>query len=201
MKMVGLRSNRLALTWLITFIMVGCLDTEPVVKIGLVGPFEGRYREVGYDVIYSARLAVREINAAGGIGGYRVALVALDDSGDSDLAMSVASSMVIDLEVVAGVGPWLEATTAAAAPIYAGAGLPFINTNEARYAQVSPTELPHDFLMAYQEVTPFDEEAGPFAGPAYDAFQLIWHALADAAKDGHRLNREDMAGALSRVSG
>ncbi len=58
---------------------IGCMGVDPVIKIGLVGPFVGKNRDVGYDVIYSARLAVREINKKGGIDNYRVALVALDD--------------------------------------------------------------------------------------------------------------------------
>ena len=46
---------------LILVLLTGCLQTPPhVVKIGLVAPFEGRYREIGYDVIPAARLAVRE---------------------------------------------------------------------------------------------------------------------------------------------
>lgn len=38
----------------------GCASVDPVVKIGLVAPFEGRHRAIGYDAIYSARLAVRD---------------------------------------------------------------------------------------------------------------------------------------------
>ncbi|MCA9936880.1 MAG: ABC transporter substrate-binding protein, partial [Anaerolineales bacterium] len=68
--------------FIILLILSGCASVDPVVKVGLVGPFEGANRAIGYDVIYSARLAVREINAAGGVGGYRLSLVALDDSGD-----------------------------------------------------------------------------------------------------------------------
>ena len=77
---------RLSIFLVSVFLLSGCASVQPVVKVGLVGPFEGANRAVGYDVIYSARLAVREINEAGGIGGYRVALVALDDSGDPQLA-------------------------------------------------------------------------------------------------------------------
>ena len=62
----------------LALLAAGCASVDPVVKIGLVAPFEGRQRAVGYDAIYSARLAVREINAAGGVGGHRVVLVALD---------------------------------------------------------------------------------------------------------------------------
>ncbi len=50
------------------------------VKIGLVAPFEGSYRSIGYDAVYAARLVVREINATGGIDGVRLELVAYDIS-------------------------------------------------------------------------------------------------------------------------
>jgi len=51
----------------------------PTVKLGMVAPFEGLYRAVGYDALYAVKLAVREANAAGGVGGYRLEMVALDD--------------------------------------------------------------------------------------------------------------------------
>ena len=70
---------RVPLLFALLMILSGCASVKPVVKIGLVAPFEGRARAVGYDAIYAARLAVREANAAGGIGGYRLAVVALDD--------------------------------------------------------------------------------------------------------------------------
>ncbi len=52
-------------------LLTGCQfpgTVRPTVKIGLVAPFEGRYRYVGYDVIYAVRLALHEANAAGGVG-------------------------------------------------------------------------------------------------------------------------------------
>jgi ABC-type branched-subunit amino acid transport system substrate-binding protein len=97
----------------------------------LVAPFEGRYREVGYEVIYAARLAAREINQAGGIAGYSVELLALDDSGDPDLAAEQARKLAADPQVVGVVGHWLEATTQSAAPDYARAGLPLLATSAA----------------------------------------------------------------------
>jgi ABC-type branched-subunit amino acid transport system substrate-binding protein len=171
--------------------VAGCASVDPVVKIGLVGPFEGRYRAIGYDAIYSARLAVREINAAGGVGGYRVALVALDDRGDPELAAQAAASLALDPAVVAVVGHYLPETTAAALPVYEREGLPLIVTGAPPFAQSDPERLPAEFLEAYAGVTPFDETAGPFAGPTYDAFRLLWQALAKA---------EESAGAITRSS-
>jgi hypothetical protein len=167
--------------------LCGCGSVEPVVKIGLVAPFEGRYRPVGYDVIYSGRLAVRQINQAGGVGNYRVALVALDDSGDTELAAEVAASLAIDPDVVAVIGHWRPETTTAANPIYAQADLPYISTTGLE--TVNPAALTADFRLAYEAVTPFDETPGEYAGPAYHAFQTVLAALTAAEAEYGRIDR------------
>jgi ABC-type branched-subunit amino acid transport system substrate-binding protein len=100
---------------------------RPAVKIGLVGPFEGRYRDTGYEVIYAVRLAVREANQRG-LGGYGLELLSLDDSGEADMALTQAKKMATDPQVVGVVGHWLDETTLAAAPAYAEAGLPLLAT-------------------------------------------------------------------------
>ncbi len=101
-------------------------STAPVVKFGLVAPFEGRYRPVGYDAIYAARLAVRERNAAGGVGGYRVELVAYDDGGDAPSAIERARQLALDPQVVAVIGHYRIETTRAAWDVYALAALPLV---------------------------------------------------------------------------
>ena len=180
----------------IIFLLSGCASVAPVVKIGLVAPFEGQQRAVGYDVIYSARLAVRQINAAGGIGGYRVALVALDDGGDPEMAREAAQSLALDTAVIAVIGHWQADTTQAAAPIYAAAGLPFLPAGEAPIGPYDPALLPADFRQAYAAVTPFDETAGPYAGSAYDAFQLLWPALELAVANDGEITRQTVADTL-----
>jgi ABC-type branched-subunit amino acid transport system substrate-binding protein len=100
--------------------------TRPVVKIGLVAPFEGQYRYVGYDAIYAARLALREANAAGGVGGYSVELVAYDDRGDVEGARTAARNLAQDPDVVAVIGHFRDPTTEAARALYDQAGLPLL---------------------------------------------------------------------------
>jgi ABC-type branched-subunit amino acid transport system substrate-binding protein len=114
---------------LVGWALTACVPvSRPLVKIGLVAPFEGRYRDVGYEVIYAVRLAVREQNAAGGVGGYSVALQAFDDGGDPAQAIEQARKLAADPDVVGGLGHWLGTTTAAAAPAYAEAGIPMLAT-------------------------------------------------------------------------
>jgi ABC-type branched-subunit amino acid transport system substrate-binding protein len=154
----------------------GCQRTPRVVKIGLVGPFEGRHRDIGYDVIYSARLAVREENGVLDEEGYRVSLVALDDFGDPDTAKEIARSLIIDPAVIAVVGHWLTDTTAVAAPLYEEAGLPFIEAGA----------LPFDML--------------PYAGAGYDSIRLILAAIAAANVKGVSLDRTTIANILPDVN-
>lgn len=188
---------RLAGLALAILLVAGCASVDPVVKIGLVGPFEGRYRDTGYDAIYSARLAVREINAAGGVSGYRVALVALDDRGDPELAAQAAASLALDPAVMAVAGHYLPDTTAAAQPIYTEKGLPLIVTGAPPFGPSDPEALPAAFRNAYAAVTPFDELAGPYAGPTYDAFGLLWQALAKAEESEAGITRSSVQEALT----
>ena len=167
----------------------------PAVKIGLVAPFEGRARSVGYDAIYAARLAVREINEDGGAGGRAVALVAVDDSADVDLARQAAASLVVDPAVVAVVGHWQEETTAAAQTLYDENDLALIVAGRAPFDTVDAGLLPPDFVEKYAAVTPFDEVAGAYAGPTYDAFYLLFEALELAESSG-QISRESVAVAL-----
>lgn len=95
-------------------------------KIGLVAPFEGAYRSLGYDVIWAARLAVREANTTDAIPGYGVELVALDDMGEAARAQEQADKLIVDPDVVVVIGHWRSQTTAAVAPTYGSANLPVI---------------------------------------------------------------------------
>jgi len=177
----------------------GCTSVAPVVKIGLVGPFEGRNREIGYDVIYSARLAVREINEAGGIGDYRVALVAFDDFGDPEMASQTAAALAADPAVVAVVGHWLPETTEATRHIYQREDLAIVPAGSEPFGIFDPSQLPPDFHKAFEEVTPFDEVPGDYAASAYDAINLVLKAMEDAVEAEGVLDRESVEDALSNL--
>jgi ABC-type branched-subunit amino acid transport system substrate-binding protein len=114
---------------LVSFGLFSCRLPESeisIVKIGLVAPFEGSYRDIGYDAIYAARLAVREINESRGMEPWRLELIAYDDRGSAEMAAQAARNLVTDPSVIAVIGHYRPETTDAAAPIYAVAGLPFI---------------------------------------------------------------------------
>lgn len=178
----------------IVLLLTSCQGTQPVVRIGLVAPFEGRHRRVGYDLIYAARLAIRECNAAGCIGGYRVELVALDDGGSPEMAVRAAQTLAIDPLVVAVVGHWREGTTSAAAPIYAGASLSLKSMDESDRWE---GEMTAGFRSRYQAVAPFDEEPGPYALPAFEACNRLIEAIGLAVSQGDEPTRETVGVLLS----
>jgi ABC-type branched-subunit amino acid transport system substrate-binding protein len=183
---------------LLLLLATSCRSVPPAVKIGLAAPFEGRWRDVGYDAIYAARLAVREANESGGITGYRVELVALDDGGDARLAAEAAATLAADPEVLVVLGHWLPETTIAAAAVYAGHELPLLALGNAPLVEVEPSLLPETFLRRYEAITPFDEVAGSRAGATYDAVLLALHALAVANTNGP-VTRQSVATALQSL--
>lgn len=193
-RLQGVASCLLLTAYCLLFV-VSCTGVDPVVKVGLVAPFEGEHRAMGYDVIYSARLAVREINEAGGINGVRVALVALDDGGDVEMARETAVSLVIDPAVVAVVGHFRPQTTAVAAEVYADE-MPLIAAAQPPFRTVALADLPAAFRERYDAVSPFDELPGPFAAATYDAFNLLWLAMARAQADDGEITRDSVARAL-----
>jgi branched-chain amino acid transport system substrate-binding protein len=97
--------------------------TRPLVKIGLAAPFEGLGRPLGYEALQGVKAALAERNAAGGVGGALVELVALDDSGEADEARLQASEFAADPAVMGVVTGWSEETARAALPVYRQKGL------------------------------------------------------------------------------
>lgn len=101
----------------------GCsLGAPPVVKIGLIAPFEGPSRPLGYEVLHAVQLRLQEWNESGATP--RVELVALNDDGDPDLAALLPAQLAADAGVIIVLGPPQSHTAAAAAPILATHHIP-----------------------------------------------------------------------------
>lgn len=109
-------------------------DAAPVVKIGVIAPFEGVGRPLGYAVLPAVKQAVAEANARGDFGRYRVAVAAFNDDLYGPTAAAQAQALARDPAVAAVLGPWSAGPAAAAAPVLAEAGLPYL----ARPDQVAP---------------------------------------------------------------
>jgi hypothetical protein len=107
-----------------------------VVKTGLVAPFEGD-RIVRR--LYAARLAVEAMPPAASAS--KLALVALDDRGDADLATQTAAALVVDIDVVAVVGH-ICGNDRRGAEVYANGSYPSCPPPRPPSAAADPTALP-----------------------------------------------------------
>jgi branched-chain amino acid transport system substrate-binding protein len=87
------------------------------VTFALAGPLQQDY---GIATKQGADLAVKEINAAGGIDGRTLVLLPKDDGADAHTAITIAAELVRDPKVVALAGPVNSGTTIASAAIYNG---------------------------------------------------------------------------------
>jgi branched-chain amino acid transport system substrate-binding protein len=145
-------------------LLAGCAgggDDRPIV-IGLAGPFS---QPRGEAMQRAAELAVREINARGGVRpggrgtGRELALRILDDSGRADAAIRVATELAGDPSVVAVIGHLTSGTSLAAARIYGegrrpvamispSASSPELSGVSPYVFRICPTDLSHGAQLA-----------------------------------------------------
>jgi hypothetical protein len=118
----NVRVSCVALGKLIVVVLIllpACASIRPVVKIGLLAPFEGLYRRTGYTALEALRAAIAEQAPAA----VDVLPLALDDANDPTRARRAAQKLRSDAGVRAVVGPLSLATQASVAPMLRNSGL------------------------------------------------------------------------------
>ncbi|MDM8518971.1 branched-chain amino acid ABC transporter substrate-binding protein [Anaerolineales bacterium HSG6] len=98
--------------------MSSCQTVPPTVKIGLIAPFEGTNRALGYEALFATKLAIQEQNTLGGINGYKIELIALNDFNEPEKAVQQAKALLADPDVLGVVGHFSTDSTISALPIY-----------------------------------------------------------------------------------
>ncbi|MCU0950083.1 MAG: branched-chain amino acid ABC transporter substrate-binding protein, partial [Burkholderiaceae bacterium] len=97
-----------------------------VIKIGHVAPLTGGIAHLGKDNENGARMAIEEINAAGGIKvgdkTYKLDIVAEDDKADPKEG-TIAAQKIVDSGAIAVVGHLNSGTSIPASKIYSDAGM------------------------------------------------------------------------------
>jgi ABC-type branched-subunit amino acid transport system substrate-binding protein len=176
----------------------GCVgSTPPVVKLGLIAPFEELHRDDGYAVLHAVRLAVRERNAAGGVAGRQVALAALNDNARPEDARQQAANLGVDRDVLAVIGPLHGDTVAAAGPALAAQGLPWITL-----ASLAPGQQPGGFAVeAALSDLAMEAEALLAAGGVNDFVTLTTGEAALTGQPGGVIWLGDAAGGAALARG
>lgn len=93
------------------------------VKIGVAGPMTGANASFGQQYMKGAQAAADAINAAGGVNGEKIVLVAGDDACEPKQAVAVANRLVDQDKVVGVVGHFCSSNTIPASEVYDEAGV------------------------------------------------------------------------------
>ncbi len=115
-----------------SLLLVGCptpgkdVSATDTIKIGFIAPLTGGDASLGQGGLNSAKLAIEQINAAGGVNGKQLELLVKDDAGE--IASGVAAAQELKGKgVVAVIGPFYSGIAKAAVEqVFKAAGIPAI---------------------------------------------------------------------------
>lgn len=173
------------------------------VKVGLVAPFSGRDYQVGYNLLFAVKQAIKEFNLQGGSNGWRVELLAHDDRNEAAGGIQQARKLTIDPDVVAVVGHPASASATSAAAEYRRAGVPFLTlasadslTGQQDVYRLGPSDttlagalldfLPRRFQATKLAIAITDS----VTGRAAEELTTLWWRAAGAVVFGDTLPRE-----------
>jgi branched-chain amino acid transport system substrate-binding protein len=117
---------KLAMTAVAVFLSGAAFAADPI-KIGLSGPFTGGSSSMGVSMRDGVKLAVDEINKAGGVLGRQISLVERDDEAKNELGVQIAQELVNKESVVASVGFINTGVALAAQRFFQEAEIPVFN--------------------------------------------------------------------------
>jgi len=155
----------------------GSAGSGNVIRIGHVAPLSGGTAHLGKDNENGARLAVEEINAAGGVKvgdkAYQLELLAEDDKGDPREA-TLAAQKLVDSGVVAVVGHLNSGCSIPASQIYNAAGI----------VQVSPSSTAvkythQGYKSTFRIVANDGQQGGAMGNYAVDGLKAKTVAIID----------------------
>ncbi len=99
---------------------------QETIKIGFFAPITGPVAADGASAKQSVDLAVKEVNAAGGVMGKKVELIVYDDRLNPQEAVAIANKLIEKDQVVGVVSGSYSGPTRVTAPIFAKARVPMV---------------------------------------------------------------------------
>jgi ABC-type branched-subunit amino acid transport system substrate-binding protein len=176
-------------------------SVKPTIKIGLSAPFEGRYRDLGYEALHAVRLAVQQRNEAGGIGGrYLVELVALNDFNDTEEAIVQARKMAVDAGVLGVLGGWSPKVGRDVVREYERLSL-VVLCPETDFTEGQSLPVPHEGFESGYQILSGGVAPGPVAAWAYTEANRLLDGLEAATRADGRPTRLGVRKALEATQG
>lgn len=179
-------------------VAAGMAYAADTIKVGLSGPYTGGSSSMGVSMRDGVRLAVSEINKAGGVLGKQIQLVERDDEAKNERGVQIAQELINKEQVVATLGFINTGVALASQRFYQEAKIPVFNnvaTGSIVTQQFKAPEHPDNYI---------------FRNAAHDSIQapmIVEEAitrrgfkkvaiLADSTNYG-QLGREDLEKALT----
>lgn len=131
------------------------VETTGDILIGEYGSMTGGEATFGISTHEGVMMAIDEVNAAGGVKGRKVKVIALDNQGKSDEAAAVVTRLITENKVIAILGEVASGRTLAAAPIAQQHKIPMISPSSTN-PQV--TEV-GDYIFRVCFIDPFQGTA------------------------------------------
>ena len=176
-----------------SLLLAGTALAQPI-KVGLSGPFTGGSASMGVSMRDGVKLAVSEINKAGGIMGRQIQLVERDDEAKNELGVQIAQELINKEQVVATLGYINTGVALASQRFYQEAEIPVLNNVATGTAIAGQFKSPNyvfrtaanDLIQSAMIANEAIKRQG-FKAPAI---------LADSTNYG-QLGREDLTRALA----
>ena len=180
------------------FLASAALAAEPI-RIGVSGPFTGGSSPMGLSMRDGIRIAVAEINAAGGLLGRPVLLIERNDDARNERGAQIAQELINKERVVAGIGIVNTGVALASQRFYQEARIPMITavaTGSIVTRQFLPPQYPDNFIFRISASDTI--QAAMIVDEAVERRKLKKLAiLADSTNYG-QLGREDLEQALEK---
>ncbi|WP_113156693.1 ABC transporter substrate-binding protein [Nitratireductor sp. OM-1] len=142
--------------------VMGAANAQETIKIGALYNVTGGMSSLDGPSLKGAQLAVKQINADGGLLGKQIELIAPDGKTDQQETAKAAQRLISE-GVVAGIGESDTTFVMAGAPLFQEAGIPFVTSGATH------PELPQ-WVGDYMFMAPFgdDDQSYAIADYAYD---------------------------------
>ncbi|NGO55527.1 ABC transporter substrate-binding protein [Allomesorhizobium camelthorni] len=142
--------------------MLGSADAQETIKVGALYNLTGGMSSLDGPSLAGAQLAVKQINAAGGLLGKQVELIAPDGKTDQQ-ETAKAAQRVLSEGVIVGIGQSDTTFVMAGAPLFQEKGIPFV-TSGATHPKLPEWVGDHMFMTPFGD----DDQSYAIADYTYD---------------------------------
>jgi branched-chain amino acid transport system substrate-binding protein len=142
--------KRLALSLAVATALAGSAYAADPIKIGLTGPFTGGSSSMGVSMRDGVKLAIDEINKAGGVLGRPLQAIERDDEAKNEVGVQIAQELINKEGVVATLGFINTGVALASQRFYQEAEIPVINnvaTGSVISKQFAPPEQKANYVF------------------------------------------------------